>query len=218
MKRSYWTLLTATVMILLALQARAAVQVSPEPGQEPEKQAPPAVQPVPVGATEKLVAFKVGEVYLTASSGGHLDLGVKKIGSKESFTLIDLNGGELADGDEVRIQYVPGKGSGGGPGDLTKASFWVETPEGVTRKRQGDSFKIQHLGGSKFVFQTLKGKFVGRPAEGSVLGLADKQEDALIVDIIDLSHGVPKPPKAPKPAEPTQAAAPAPADSKPAAE
>ena len=202
--------------LLLAFQSQAAVQVTPEPEPVPQKGAPPAVQPIPAGATQKLVAFQVGEGYLTAASGGKLDVGVLKIGSKETFTLIDLNGGELADGDEVKIQYVPGKGKGG-QGDQTKSNFWLETPEGVTRTREGSSFKIQHLGGSKFVFQTLKGKFVGRPAAGGVLGIVDKQDGALIVDLIDLSQGIPKRPKAPKPAEPTVTAAPAPAE-KPATE
>jgi hypothetical protein len=204
MKRSFWTFFSASVAILVALQANAAVQVSPGPEMEPQKEAPAAVQPKPAGATETPVAFQVGEKFITANSGGVLDMTGTKIGSKQGFTLFDLNGGELADGDEVKIQYIPGKG-GGNP-DLSKATFWVELPEGIKRKREGDTFKLKQVG-TKFAFVTSKGKFVGQPA-GGALTLVDKEQDALLVDIIDLSHGKPKRPKAPK-TEPSETAAPA---------
>ena len=112
---------------------------------------------------------------------------------KAPFTLIDLNGGELADGDEVKIQYIPGKGT---TPDPSKSTFWTETPEGIQRKRQGESFKVKQVG-TRHAFLTSKGKFLGQPVEGALI-LVDKESDAMLVDIIDLTHGVPKAPKAPK--------------------
>lgn len=205
----------AAAAILVVFQANGAVQVSPGPEPEPQKEAPSAVQATPAGATERALAFQVGARFLTANSGGALDLSGTKIGSKQIFKLYDLNGGELADGDEVKIQYIPGKG-GGGQGDVSKSSFWTEIPEGIRRSHQGESFKLKQVG-TKFAFQTLKGKFVSQPGEAGALSLVDKQEGALLVDVIDLSHGIPKAPKVPKP-EASEAAAPAPADSKPSAE
>jgi hypothetical protein len=38
-------------------------------------------------------------------------VGGDKIGSKQIFTIIDLSGGNLGDGDEVKIQYIPGRGT-----------------------------------------------------------------------------------------------------------
>jgi hypothetical protein len=214
MKTFHWMFHCAVAAILVVFQANGAVQVSPGPESEPQTGATPAV---PAGATEKSVAFQVGAKFLTANSGGALDLSGMKIGSKQIFKMFDLNGGELADGDEVKIQYIPGKGSAGGSGDVSKSSFWMETPLGVRRSRPGESFKVKQVG-TKYAFQNLKGKFVGQPGEEGNLSLVEKQEAALLVDIIDLSNGVPKAPKAPKAPKPeaSEAAAPAPAEKAPA--
>ncbi|HUJ11246.1 MAG TPA: hypothetical protein VL171_14595 [Verrucomicrobiae bacterium] len=197
MKKSSLTLMASAVVLLFSLPARSAVQVMPRPESEPAKEpAQPAAPSKPAGAVDKPVAFEVDGKYLTADPGNALDLMGDKIGSKQGFTLVDVNGGELADGDEVRIQYIPGKGHGRA-GDPTKSSFWVETPEGIRRNREGGSFRIKQVG-DKYAFQTDKGKFVGPPAAGGFLTLVDKQEGAMLVKIIDLSHGIPKKPKAPK--------------------
>ena len=216
MKTFHWMFHCAATAILVVFQANGAVQVSPGPETEPQKE---AASGAPAEATEKVVAFQVGAKFLTANSGGYLDLSGVKIGSKQTFKLYDLNGGELADGDEVKIQYVPGKGGATGQGDASKATFWTETPIdsttqpfGVKRSREGQPFKIKKVG-TKYAFQNLKGKYVGQPGEEGSLSLVDNQEAALLVDIIDVSHGVPKvhKTKAPKP-EASATAAPAAAE------
>jgi hypothetical protein len=196
MKTFHWMFHCAAAAVLVVFQANGAVQVSPEP--EQQKEAAPAAPAIPAGATEKSVAFQVGAKFLTANAGGYIDLSGAKIGSKQTFKLYDLNGGELADGDEVKIQYIPGKGSAGGQGDVSKSTFWTETPIdsktqpfGVKRSREGQPFKLKQVG-TKYAFQNLKGKYVGQPGEEGSLALVDNPEAALLVDIIDVSHGVPK--------------------------
>ena len=208
MNTRFLSLLSALTTICLFAQTQAAVQVSPPPESETEK--PAAPQPTPAGAVEKPVAFQVGDKFLSSTTGGGIAASGDKIGSREGFTLIDLNGGEWADGDEVKVEYIPGKGKGlVNKGDVTKASFWTETADGVRRSHQGDTFKLKKMG-AKYAFQTSKGKFVG-PPQGYNLTVVDKPDVALLVDIIDLSGGIPKAPKHPKAEESSDSAAPTPA-------
>ena len=151
--------------ILTAAQLRAGVQVSS------------------VEVKEKLVVLKVSDnKYVTANSPSYaLDLTGTKIGSKQRFTIIDLNGGDLVDGDEVKIRYTPNVG---GKPDPSKASYWREVSEGVKRGPEAATFKLKKVG-TKYVLQTSNGKFVGSPIEGGFLAVTDKQEDALLVEIVD---------------------------------
>ena len=101
------------------------------------------------------VALRVSETqYVTTGSNGIVYLGGEKIGSKQMFALIDLSGGNIGDGDDVKIQYCPGRGT-----DLSKANYWVERPEGIKRVKEGDVFKIKKVG-AKYAFLTPTGKFV----------------------------------------------------------
>jgi len=158
-------------MMLAAVQLRAAVRVSPA---EPK---------------EEVVALQVAEKrFITTNPGNSLDLSGSKIGSKQTFTIIDLNGEELADGDEIKIRYTPN--SGGVP-DPSKSSYWLEVKEGVKRGKQGDVFKVKRVG-PKYALVAPSGKFVAEPVEGGLLGVSDKQDRALLVELIDLSQGIPK--------------------------
>jgi hypothetical protein len=125
------------------------------------------------------------------------------------FTIIDLNGGNLADGDTVKIRYTP---HGGAATDQTKSSYWRETAEGIKRNSEGSVFKIK-LVDTKYAFQAPSGKFMTGVVTENVFGLSDKQADALLLELVDLSAGVPKPPKQPKAQAPA-----APAPEKPATE
>ena len=173
--------------MLEAVELRAAVRVSPA---EP---------------TEKVVALVTSDKkYVTASSspGNSLDLSGLKIGSKQTFTIIDLNGADLADGDQVQIRYTPNTG---GKPDPSKSSYWREVNEGVKRGKDGDVFKVKRMD-TRYAFQAPSGKFVGGPAADGVLAVTDKQEGALFVELVDLSQGIPKKPK--EPATEAPAAAP----------
>ena len=199
MKTARLAFFTAAVTVLAAGSLRAGVSV----GSGEEK--------------EKLVAFRVSDnKYVTANIGGALDLSGMKIGTKQTFTLVDLNGGELEDGDKVKIRYTPN--SGGTP-DPSKASYWAEVKEGIRRIHDSDVYSIKQVG-AKYAFQTSNGKFVAGPVAGGALGLTDKPESALLAELVDLSSGIPKTSKKSKIGEPAveKPAIDKPATEKPATE
>ncbi len=179
--------LAVGLTLLVAVQLRAGVRVSPSPDRPTPETATPT-RPAPDRSTqskERLVAFRVSEnEYVTAVPSGCLDLSGAKVGSKQRFMLIDLNGGELVDGDQVRVEYVPNTESRPNP---SKASYWRVDEEGIRRGHEGDAFRIKRVG-TKYVFQTLGGKFVTRPVVAGSLGLSDKQEGALLLEFVDLSE------------------------------
>jgi hypothetical protein len=162
---------------------------------------------------EKLVAFQTAEgTYIGTDTGGALNTVGPKIGSKQKFTLVDLNGGELQDGDGVKIRYTPN--SRGAP-DTSKSSYWIESKDGIKRGHDADIFKVKKVE-TKYALQAPSGKYVGpapTPATG-MLGLSDKLEGALLLDIVDPTAPVSKS-KTPK--EPVAAPAPA-SPEKPASE
>ena len=184
----------AAVAILAVVPLRAAVTVTPaEPPKENAE--PPKVEPPKTEAPKadlppgKLVALQVSETqYLQTGPNGVVFVGGDKIGSKQIFTIIDLSGGNLGDGDEVKVQYIPGRGT-----DSSKANYWAVRPEGVRRTKEGDVFKIKKVG-TKYSFLTLTGKLVSVDKDG-VLEISDKKESALLVELVDLSAGIPKAPK-----------------------
>jgi hypothetical protein len=192
MKKGLPAVIAVVIGTLAAVPLKAGVRVTAAP--EP---------------LEKSVAFRTTDnKYVTTVTGGFLSLTGEKIGSKQMFTIVDLNGTDLADGDSVKIRYIPGKGT-----DQTKGSYWLETPEGIKRNSEGSVFKIKVVD-TKYAFQALSGKFItGVVTAEGMLGVSDKQASALLLELVDLSSGIPKIPKQPK-AE----AAPASAPAKPAAE
>src|ERR1041384_7249337 len=117
MKATHLAIISAAAAILATVQLQAGVRVSSEEQKE------------------RRVAFQVAEKkFVTANPGNSLDLTGAKIGSKQTFTLIDFNGGELESGDEARLSHIPN--SGGVP-DPSKASYWREAPAGGKRGEEG---------------------------------------------------------------------------------
>ncbi len=168
MKQAHLRVLIAAATILSAVQLRAGVKVGAKEIKEWQ------------------VAFQtVDKKFILTEPGNLLDLRTGKIGSKQTFTVLDLNGEELADGDEVKIRYTPN--TGGAP-DPSKASFWVEVKEGVKRARDGDVFTIRKVE-SKYAFQTPSGKFVAGTVTDGILAVTDKLAGALLVEILDVSGG-----------------------------
>src|SRR6266404_6693468 len=177
MKKASLALIIAAIGILVAvpLQAGVHVTVAPEPAEKP-------------------VALRTADgKYVTTVTGGFLTLGGEKIGSKQVFTIIDLNGTAPADGDAVKIRYTPG----GLSGDKTKSNYWRETAEGIKRVSEGSVFKLK-LVETKYALQAPSGKFVTAAAPDNAFGLTDKQGNALLMEFVDLSAGIPKTPKQPK--------------------
>jgi hypothetical protein len=185
------------IAISTASPVRAGVKVStPEPAAPAETAANAAAAAATASeGTEKVVAFATADgKYLTANAGGAIDLSGIKVGSKQKFTIIDLNGGELADGDSVKVRYIPNTA---GVPDPSKASYWRETEGGIKRGKEGATFKLKKVEG-KFAFQTADGKFVSGTLAAGTLGLSDKQGAALLVAIVVVpaSGKVPKKPAA----------------------
>jgi hypothetical protein len=201
MEKAPLSLIIAALGILVAVPLQAGVHVT--------------VAPEPV---EKPVLFRAADDrYVTTFTGGLFAWGTK-IGSKQIFTIIDLNGGDLADGDSVKIRYTP---HSGGVADQSKSSYWSETAEGIKRSSGGGSvFKIK-LVDTKYTFQAPSGKFVSGVLTANMFGLSDKPADALLLELVDVSSGIPKKPKKPQaeaPAAPAPEKPAAPAAEKPAAE
>jgi hypothetical protein len=129
--------------------------------------------------TEKLVAFRVlTNKYITTQLGNFLDCSGSKIGSKQKFTLIDVTGGALTDGHEIRIRYTPS--------NSTKSSYWLEAKEGVKRGSDGDAFKIRRVD-SKCALETVSGNFVATPTTNGLLSVTNKLEGAMLLEMVDLS-------------------------------
>jgi hypothetical protein len=165
MKRTGFAFVIITIVAVLATsQARAAVKVE-------------TAEPV-----ERSVAFRtIGNRFITASPSNSLDLTGAKLGGRQTFELIDITGGELADGHEVRIRHTPNTG---------KPSYWLETRDGIRRGHDGDVFKIKRVD-TKAALVTRTGKFVALPASANALGVSDKQEGAMLVEILDTSTRTP---------------------------
>jgi hypothetical protein len=191
---------TAALGILVAVPLQAGVKVTTAP--EP---------------LEKSVAFRTADnKYIMTVTGGFLTVGGEKIGSKQTFTIVDLNGTDLLDGDPVKVRYTPG----GLKGDKAKSNYWMETPDGIKRNSEGSVFKIKVVD-TKYAFQTSSGKFMTGVEKEGMFSLSDKQGDALLLQLVDLSSGIPKTPKQSKaeaPATPAPEKPAAPAAEKPAAE
>ena len=184
MKRTDFALVViATVALLTASHVRAAVKVEPEEPAEStaETPGPAESKAAPAAPGERSVAFRtIGNKFITASPSNALDLTGVKLGSRQTFTLIDVTGGALADGHEVRIRYTPHTG---------KPSYWLENKLGIRRGHDGDVFKIK-LVSTKVVLVTATGKFVAPPITATALGVAEKPEGALLVEILDTSTRV----------------------------
>ena len=70
----------------------------------------------------------------------------------------------------------------------------MDRPDGLRRAKEGDVFKIKKVG-TKYAFQAPTGKFVSVAVGNPMLEISDKKESALLVELVDLSSGKPKPPK-----------------------
>ncbi len=163
MKRTDFVfVIVATLTLLAVSQVWAAVKVEPEEPAESTAETPgPAeskAQPAVPG--ERLVAFRtIANTFITASPSNALDLTGAKLGGRQTFTLVDVTGGEVADGHEVRIRYTP----------RGKPSYWVENKLGIRRGHSSDVFKIKRVG-AKVALVTATGKFVAPPTVANALG------------------------------------------------
>ncbi len=169
----------------------------------PAVRLPAAVKVDTAEPIETVVAFRVAaNKYIGTSPSNSLELAVGKIGFKQTFTIIDITGGNLQDGDEVRVRYTPHTG---------KPSYWLEGSAGVRRGHDGDVFKLKRVD-TKFALVTPTGRFVAPPTSEHALGVSAKQDGALLMEIIDVKSkaSVIEPPDQPA-AAPTALTPPGPA-------
>lgn len=93
------------------------------------------------------------------------------------FTLVDTNGGELAEGDVVLIKY--------GDGSVT---YWVEGSGGeITRnKNAGENAKFKIKKAAKGIsLQAESGKFVTAENPDTILNTTDSPEKAAVFAVIE---------------------------------
>ena len=173
MNRRYCTFIAVVALAWLtgAFQLRAGVKVN-------------TTQPV-----EMTVAFQVGpNKYITTAPSNSLAIVSGKLGSRKVFSIIDISGGDLKDGDDVRIRYTPHSSKSESGAEPPRPNYWLENSAGVRRGHDGDVFKLKRVD-TKFAFVTPTGKFVAAPTNEVALGVSAKQEGALLVDIIDVKTG-----------------------------
>lgn len=124
---------------------------------------------------EKSVAFKVPSEdparYLTIGGKGEVSIQGKDQGKAQVFILQDLNGGELADGDDVRIKqfkYLCEKGY-----SISRTS----KPDDTTR------FKVKRTDGG-ILLQAISGKFIAAKSVKEPLITSETVEKALVFEIV----------------------------------
>lgn len=130
-----------------------------------------------------------GGNYVSIVAGGGLDASAKAITAKQIFTFIDLNGGTLVDGDNVKIQY--------------ETSLWHEEKETnrVRRvpvkgaKQEECIFKIR-VKSKTILLETPSGKFVAVSNDGTAIETRDKREESSSFEAIPSQP--PPPPPSPK--------------------
>jgi beta-galactosidase len=140
---------------------------------------------VPAGAAEKTetpVAFNVPAYsrYITAIPNGGLSAKSKEVTERETFVLVDLNGGQLADGDSVQIRWAP---------TGAKPTHWQENKSTVIRiggkPDAACTFKVNLKEvPQSVVLQTASGKFVSVSDKGTTLSTTDTQNNATTLGLV----------------------------------
>src|SRR5438067_6612169 len=134
-------------------------------------------------ATEKKVALRnTAEKparYVTMVPKGGLNISSTEIADRQVFTLVDTNGGELADGDEVQIKLGEGK----------DVNYWYETGDnkigriGRPTDKSSTRFKIKKTDAG-ISLQTASGKFVAATSKTDNLTVTDAAEKAVVFEVI----------------------------------
>lgn len=148
------------------------------------------VQP-PTQAASYTVAFKLNNgKHLGMVGGGKMDTSATEIGNNQIFQMIDLNGGQLSNGDTVKIIFGQGQ----------TQSQWHEDKENSlinrvpTRGARDEEciFKILVVGG-KVLLQTPSGKFVATSEDGKSLITTDKKDDTSFLTAVPNPTPIAKP-------------------------
>lgn len=117
--------------------------------------------------------FKNGN-YLGMVANGGMDASSKEITPKQIFLLVDLNGGELANGDSVKIIFGEGQTQSQLREDVEKNLIHRIPLRGA--KDDGCIFKIFSTN-QGVLLQTASGKYLAVAADGKSLTTTDKKDD-----------------------------------------
>ena len=105
-------------------------------------------------ATEIPVSLKTADgKYVGMVAGGGLDAGASAVTAKQTFVLVDLNGGKIADGDKVKIKIDTSQWRE----DKEKSLIHRVPSKGA--KEDESVFKL-HVKDKSIYFETPDGKFV----------------------------------------------------------
>jgi len=133
--------------------------------------------------TEKKAALRnVAEKparYVTMIPHGGLNGSSTTVGERQIFTIMDTNGGELSDGDDVLIKYVTP--------DEKETSYWQEKGEVISRDRKAvDSahFKVKKTDAG-ISLRTASGKFVAIKGKTDPLGVTDAADKAAVFEVVE---------------------------------
>ncbi len=128
--------------------------------------------------------------HISIKAFGGLLLGSTVVSDKEVFTLVDLNGGALANGDAVQIQY----------GAQNRPTYWRENAGKVNRT--GDKpdkncvFKVMWKQPQKtLILRAPSGKYVSGPGKGKELVTLAKSSDATLVFALERNPKIVAKPK-----------------------
>lgn len=124
---------------------------------------------------EWAVAFGVSGRYITSGAKGALDASGQKITPRQVFTLVDLNGGSLNNGDKIKIRW--------------EASLWREeggkvirvAAKGAPDRETTFTVKVQ---GKGIALETASGKLVSAPADGGAVATKEKPDDSTVFEAI----------------------------------
>lgn len=136
--------------------------------------------------TQTSVAFRgANGNYISTPAGGGLDTSATKITGRETFLLIDLNGGALQSGDTVQINWQPVG---------AKPTYWAEGQTDVYRvptKPKADSvFTVQFVGAPEngapqtIALKTASGKWVAASSNSNKLGLSATPDGAAQMQMV----------------------------------
>ena len=139
-----------------------------------------SVSSVQAKPASSLVAFRAAQAnagrHITAAPKGGLILGSTVLSNKEVFTLIDLNGAPLKNGDKVQVTYDSGK----------RPSYWREAKGKITRT--GDrpdaactfqvTWKVPNV---SLMLRAASGNYVSGPGKGKPVAVVSKATDRTAV-------------------------------------
>jgi uncharacterized Zn ribbon protein len=139
------------------------------------------VQPV-AQPTNYTVAFKFANgKYVGMVGGGKMDSSAAEIGNNQIFQMIDLNGGQLANGDSVKLLF--GQSPTMSQLHEDKESSVINRVPTRGAKDEECIFKILVVGGN-ILLQTPSGKYVAASADGKSLITTDKKDETSLLTAV----------------------------------